>query len=85
MTITHDLNEVLFADRVIVMNNGQVMFEGKPREIFEKQQELEKIGLDTPFVNKLSQELEKEGLSFSTLPLTHKELMDELWKYHLNT
>ncbi len=85
VTITHDLNEVLFADRVIVMNNGQVMFEGKPREIFEKQQELEKIGLDTPFVNKLSQELEKEGLSFSTLPLTHKELMDELWKYHLNT
>ncbi|WP_102029435.1 energy-coupling factor ABC transporter ATP-binding protein [Salirhabdus sp. Marseille-P4669] len=84
VTITHDLNEVLFADRVIVMNHGKVLEEGKPREIFKKQEELVEIGLDAPFVTQFSKHLKVEGITFEKEPLTHKEMMDELWKFHLN-
>ncbi|MRG88045.1 energy-coupling factor ABC transporter ATP-binding protein [Salinibacillus xinjiangensis] len=82
VTITHDLNEVLFADRVIVMNEGNVWFEGTPREVFQKHDELQAIGLDTPFVTQLSRHLNKLGISLHKEPLTHKDLMDELWTLH---
>jgi energy-coupling factor transport system ATP-binding protein len=84
VTITHDLNEVLFADRVIVMNSGQVWYEGTPREVFSQHEALMEIGLDTPFVTQLSKELACEGVSFMKEPLNHKEMMDELWTFYLN-
>jgi energy-coupling factor transport system ATP-binding protein len=84
VTITHDLNEVLFADRVIVMNSGQIWYEGTPREVFSQHEALMEIGLDTPFVTQLSNELDNEGVSFMKQPLTHKEMMDELWTFYLN-
>ncbi|QHS23970.1 energy-coupling factor ABC transporter ATP-binding protein [Virgibacillus sp. MSP4-1] len=82
ITITHDLNEVLFADRVIVMNDGKVWREGTPREIFNLHEELNQIGLDTPFVTQLSSSLKAEGIELCQEPLTHKELMDELWTFY---
>ncbi|SEU01482.1 energy-coupling factor transport system ATP-binding protein [Salinibacillus kushneri] len=85
VTITHDLNEVLFADRVIVMNDGEVWKEGTPREIFNLHKELGEIGLDTPFVTQLSNSLKSEGIVLNQEPLTHKELMDELWTFYSRT
>ncbi|MBB6455157.1 energy-coupling factor transport system ATP-binding protein [Salirhabdus euzebyi] len=79
VTITHDLNEVTFADRVIVMNEGKVWFEGTPREVFKQHEELQKIGLDTPFVTQVSRVLESKGINLVKEPINHKELMDELW------
>ena len=46
ITITHDLQEVTQAGRVIVMNQGEVWLEGSPRDIFSKKEELLEIGLD---------------------------------------
>ncbi|MRH44863.1 energy-coupling factor ABC transporter ATP-binding protein [Aquibacillus halophilus] len=82
VTITHDLNEITLADRVIVMNEGQVWLEATPREVFTKKEELRRIGLDTPFISKLADELISIGLVFNNHPLSHEELLEELWTYH---
>ncbi|MCA0972627.1 energy-coupling factor ABC transporter ATP-binding protein [Halobacillus litoralis] len=82
ITITHDLQEVTQADRVIVMNQGKVWMQGSPREIFSRKEQLIEIGLDTPFVSKLADELLNAGLSLSREPLNHQELLEELWTLH---
>ncbi|MFD1850677.1 energy-coupling factor ABC transporter ATP-binding protein [Oceanobacillus bengalensis] len=79
ITITHDLEEVVQADRVIVMNNGEVWDVSKPRDIFLKKDALRKIGLDIPFVAILADELRESGLSISREPLNHEELLEDLW------
>ncbi len=85
ITITHDLNEVAMADRVIVMNEGEVWREGTPRDIFSMQEELKGIGLDAPFVTKLAHELKGMGLDVETEPINHEEMLDALCKFHLKT
>lgn len=82
ITITHDLQEVTQADRAIVMNNGEVWMEDTPRDVFSKKNQLTDIGLDTPFVSKLADELRNAGLSLSREPLNHQELLEELWTLH---
>lgn len=82
ITITHHLEEVTNADRLIVLNEGEIWIEGKPREIFEKKDELRHIGLGVPFVNELKESLEDCGVTFTKEPLGEKELLDDLWTYH---
>ena len=57
ISITHDLDEVIEADNVIVMNNGTVFKQGSPQEIFKYTDELTAIGLDLPFSMKINQRL----------------------------
>lgn len=85
ITITHDLQEVTLAERVIVMNEGEVWFEGSPRDVFSRKRELQEIGLDTPFVAKLADELNKLNIPINQEPLNHDELLEELWTYHSKT
>ncbi|MBM7555058.1 energy-coupling factor ABC transporter ATP-binding protein [Thalassobacillus pellis] len=82
ITITHDLNEVTQADRVIVMNEGETWMEGVPRDIFAQKDALQDIGLDTPFVTKLAAELSGAGLAMQREPLNHQELLEDLWTLH---
>lgn len=82
VTITHDLREVTEAGRVLAMNKGEVWMEGTPREIFAKKEQLKEIGLDTPFVSKLADDLHEAGLTLSREPLNHQELLEELWTLH---
>ncbi|TFJ92846.1 energy-coupling factor ABC transporter ATP-binding protein [Lentibacillus salicampi] len=82
ITITHDLQEVVQAERVIVMNEGAIWDEAAPREIFEKKAELRQIGLDIPFVAALSDELQKAGVPINHEALNHRELLEELWTSH---
>ncbi len=82
ITITHDLQEVTQAGRVIVMNQGEVWLEGSPRDIFSKKEELLEIGLDTPFVTKLAEEIKAAGVNLQREPLNHEELLEELWTLH---
>ncbi|WP_226038453.1 energy-coupling factor ABC transporter ATP-binding protein [Aquibacillus saliphilus] len=82
VTITHDLNEITKADRVIVMNDGKVWLEATPREVFTKKEELQLIGLDTPFVSKLADQLTNLGVEINNQPLSHEELLEELWISH---
>lgn len=85
ITITHDLNEVVQADRVIVMNDGEIWDEALPREIFTKKEALRKIGLDVPFIAILADELKQSGITISRKPLNHEELLEELWTLHSKT
>jgi energy-coupling factor transport system ATP-binding protein len=79
ISITHDLEEVVKADRVIVMNKGKVLTEGTPEEVFLLGEQLEKIGLDLPFAIKLSHHLKRAGFPLTINHLTAEGLVDELW------
>jgi energy-coupling factor transport system ATP-binding protein len=79
ISITHDLEEVVKADKVIVMNKGEIMAEGTPEHIFSLGEKLEKIGLDLPFAIKLSNELKKAGFPLHSSYVTLEKLVNELW------
>lgn len=85
ITITHDLQEVAQADRVIVMNTGEIWKEQSPREIFSQKEALREIGLDVPFVAILADELKQAGVAISAEPLNHEELLEDLWTLHSRT
>ncbi|MBT2217136.1 energy-coupling factor ABC transporter ATP-binding protein [Virgibacillus dakarensis] len=85
ITITHDLREVVQAERVIVMNSGEIWDEAIPREIFSKKDALREIGLDVPFVAILTDELKKTGMTITNEPLNQEELLEDLWTLHLRT
>ena len=76
--ITHYMEEVVFADHVYVMDQGHIVLEGIPREIFTRVEELKDYGLDVPQVTLLAYELKKAGLSIPEGILTRKELVDAL-------
>ena len=82
VSITHDLEEAAKADRIIVMNKGQVYREGSPMEIFRLEDELIELGLDIPFSVKLSKALQKIGLDLKNDHLTEEELVKELCELH---
>ena len=73
-----ELEEVVDADRVIVMDQGNVVMEGTPREIFSRVEELKKYRLDVPQVTLLAHELKKAGVDLPDGILTTKELVDKL-------
>ena len=76
--ITHFMEEVAHADWVIVMDNGKIVMEGKPRDIFLKKNELEKIGLDVPFAADLAFRLREKGINIPENIIYMEELADYL-------
>ncbi|SIE23174.1 Energy-coupling factor transporter ATP-binding protein EcfA1 [Mycobacteroides abscessus subsp. abscessus] len=82
ISITHDLEEAAKADRIIVMNQGQLYREGTPEEIFQMDEELVKLGLDIPFPVKMSKALREKGLAIPKFYLTEEELVEKLWTSH---
>lgn len=78
--ITHYMEEVIYADRVFVMDKGRLAMEGTPREVFSRVEELQQLRLDVPKVTLLAHELRKKGLPISKGILTIDELSDELLK-----
>ncbi|KQL27486.1 energy-coupling factor ABC transporter ATP-binding protein [Cytobacillus solani] len=82
ISITHDLEEAVKADRIIVMNKGELYREGSPKEIFQLDEELVQLSLDIPFPVKLSKLLKEQGVSLSRHFLSEEELVAELWTSH---
>lgn len=78
--ITHHMDEVVNADRVYVMYQGNVQMEGTPRELFTQVEQLKEYRLDVPQVTKLAYELRKEGINLPESILTVDELVEELQK-----
>lgn len=76
--ITHYMDEAAQADRVIVMDNGQVVMEGVPRTIFSQVEKMKNIGLDVPQVTELAYELNKSGIDISTEILNIDEMVSVL-------
>lgn len=62
LTITHYMDEAVRADRVIVLNDGHIMYDGKPEEVFKHKEELRRVGLDLPQCASLCRRLEKRGI-----------------------
>lgn len=84
ISITHDLNETLLADRICVMNEGEIIDTGAPKEVFRHGDELNRIGLDLPFSIKLRQKIREKGIPVSEGALTEEELVEELWTLRSN-
>lgn len=80
LLITHYMEEVIHADRVIVMDHGKVVMQGTPREIFSRVDELKVLRLDVPQVTMLAHNLRKGGLDLPEGILTIDELRDALKK-----
>ena len=76
--ITHYMEEVIFADRVIVMDKGKVVMQDTPREVFSKVDKLKELRLDVPQVTILAHELKKRGLKLPDGILTTEELSKAL-------
>jgi energy-coupling factor transport system ATP-binding protein len=76
--ITHHMDEVIYADKVFVMEQGHLVMEGTPREIFSKVEEIKKYRMDVPQVTELAYELKKEGLPIPEGLLTVDELVEAL-------
>lgn len=77
INITHYMDEVVRADRVIVLNDGEIYAEGTPEEIFKRADELEALGLSVPTACRIALDLKKKGVNIGE-PLTDEELGDKL-------
>ncbi len=78
LLITHYMDEAIEADRVMVLENGEVVLLGSPKEIFKQVEKLKEIGLDVPQVTELVYELNKEGYNFKDDILSVEELVNIL-------
>lgn len=76
--ITHYMEEVIYADKVIVMDQGRVVMEGTPREIFSQVEKLKSYRLDVPQAAMLAYELKKAGVDLPDGILTREELVEAL-------
>ena len=76
--ITHYMEEVIEADRVIVMDDGKVVMQGTPREIFSQVDRLKELSLDVPQATLVSYELQKKGFPLRNGILSNEELVEEL-------
>ena len=81
--ITHYMEEVVGADRLIVMDGGHVIMDGTPREVFSHVEELKRLRLDVPQATELAHELRQCGVSLPESVLSMEELAEAilpLWK-----
>ena len=81
LMVTHHMEEVLLADRVIVMQEGKIAADGTPKEIFSQVEKLKKIGLEVPPAAELAYELRKEGIPLKDQIITKEELVEELCRF----
>ena len=84
LLITHYMDEAIQADHVIVMDDGKVVMEGTPKQVFSQVEELKAHGLDVPQVTDLAYELQKEGLPLPDGILTVDEFVQEMQRIARN-
>lgn len=84
ISITHDLEEAILADRLLFMNGGKKFATGTPNEIFALGDELIELGLDLPFAMKLSRLLKAEGVALNGQNMTEEELVNDIWTSNFN-
>ena len=76
--ITHYMEEVIYADQVLVMDEGKIVMQGTPKEIFSQVDQLKQYRLDVPQVTLLAHELRKAGLDLQEGILSREELVKNL-------
>lgn len=83
ISITHDLDEAAQADRVVLMEQGQIQQIGTPKEIFKLGSKLVEKGLDVPFAEKLVEALRERGINVPEEYLDEEGLVEWLWTFVL--
>lgn len=76
--ITHFMEEAVDADYIYVMEEGEIVLEGTPKEVFVNVEQLQNLGLDVPPMTLLSSELRKHDIQISQDILTVEEMIDSL-------
>ena len=76
--ITHYMDEAAKADRIVVMDKGKLILDGKPRDVFSNVEKMKSIGLDVPQVTELSYELQKAGIIIDTRILDVNEMVNAI-------
>jgi energy-coupling factor transport system ATP-binding protein len=79
--VSHSMEDVAkYVDRLIVMNQGQIMYDDKPKEVFKHYIELEKMGLAAPQVTYIMNQLREKGISVNANATTIDEAKNEILK-----
>ncbi|MCU6762897.1 Energy-coupling factor transporter ATP-binding protein EcfA1 [uncultured Roseburia sp.] len=83
--ITHYMEEVVFADHMYVMNDGEIALTGAPREVFGQIEKIKSLGLSVPQITQLAYELHQAGVPVPADVLTREELVEAIcqWKYKM--
>ncbi len=81
LMVTHHMEEVLLADRIIVMDHGRIAMDGTPKEVFSKVDEMKQLGLEVPYAAELAWQLRQEGVPLSETITTREELVEELCQF----
>ena len=80
INITHDMSEVALSQRVIVLKEGEIIFDGKPNALFDSPEILKRANLDLPPVGKLRKKLIEHGLNISGDSMNEDELAEDIWQ-----
>ena len=78
--VTHFMDEAVQADRVVVIDGGEVYMDGTPREVFSKADELIAVGLDVPQATQLAKALKAQGVDIPTDILNEEECIQAVLK-----
>ncbi|PYZ91886.1 energy-coupling factor transporter ATPase [Salipaludibacillus keqinensis] len=81
ISITHDVSEAMIADRIVVLNEGQLVLEGTPREILKDDETLKKSSLSAPFSVQVANELRKHHVAIADDVFSEEELINALCTY----
>ena len=76
--ITHNLENTLYSDRIIVLNEGDIYLDGILKKVYENKEKLSKLKLNLPFIINLSYKLQEENI-IDKIYINEKELMEDLW------
>ena len=76
--ITHFMEEAVNADYIYVMEEGQLVMQGTPKDVFSNVEKLQNLGLDVPPMTLLAYELRKNNINVDEKILTIEEMMDNL-------
>lgn len=77
--ITHHMKETIDADRVIIMEEGRIVADGRPSEVFARVEEIKAVGLDVPDTTELIYELNREGFSLPLEALSVEECAEVIY------
>lgn len=79
LSVTHDIEDTLYGNEVVVMDKGNIVLQGATKDVLNKDKLLIKLGLDIPFMVKLSTKLKYYGL-LKDIELLPTKMVDEIWK-----
>lgn len=81
INITHDVNEAVLADRIVILNEGNIIHQGAPADIFTNEAVLQEAGLRAPFIVQAAKELRESGIDIKPDVLSREELVEALCAY----